>query len=124
MSIWKPERWEDNLYVSAPVWMQARHDDNLPADGLIWGFPQDIPGVIVQFDHTDKYHVRFFVTFEELERTWSLRSKTYMIENVKLVELVEKREYYRDDRKVRPYGWVVLKVNNRREPIPLWTSYR
>lgn len=120
MSAWKAERWEDTLYVSHPVWWQVRFDDNLPAEGIIWGFPQDVCGVIVQFDHVLNKHARYFVTFEELEKTYNPRARMSCIQSAKLVEVIEKREYYRKDMEVRPWGIVVL----QRKRIPLWTSYR
>ena len=91
-------RWEDCLYVSAPVWMQSRFENDLPADGQIWGFPQDIPGAVVQFPQTDRWDARYYITFDHMSRVWSAREKIFMVSEAKLLELVEKREYVRYER--------------------------
>jgi hypothetical protein len=104
--------------------MESRFQNDLPAEGFIWGFPQDIPGAIVQFSQGEKWNARYYATFDHMSRVWSARSKMFMLEDVALVELVEKKKYIRYDTKVFEAGLVVLKLNGRRRKVPLWTSYK
>jgi hypothetical protein len=82
--------WLNNLYVSNPVFSQVRADYQQEAEGVIFGFPQDIKGAIIQFPQGN-YWVRFFITYEELEIAWR-PSGVYHIsqDNTKLVGVYKK----------------------------------
>lgn len=109
--------WLDNLYVSNPVFSQMRKDYEQEAEGVIFGFPQDIQGAVVQFPQGDKV-VRFFITFEELSIAWR-EDGVYRINqsNVKLIGVFPNKDL------VLGKGSSSSFVRVNRSRVPLYTCY-
>lgn len=105
--------WLNNLYVSNPVFSQMRQDYGQEAEGVIFGFPQDVKGAIIQFGFA-----RFFITFEELEISWR-PDGIYRInqENVKLIGIFKK------DLVLKAKGNSNTFVRINRSRVPLYTCY-
>src|SRR5438477_11890456 len=82
--------WLNNLYVSNPVFSQMRRDYEQEAEGVIFGFPQDVQGAIIQFPQGTSF-VRFFITFEELQIAWRPHGVYHINQdNTKLVGVFKK----------------------------------
>jgi hypothetical protein len=109
--------WLDSLYVSCPVFSQMRKDYGQEADGVIFGFPQDIHGAVLQFPQGDKV-VRFFITFEELQIAWR-SDGVYRINqaNVKLVGVFPNKNLVLG----KGNSSTFVRVNRYR--VPLYTCY-
>ena len=117
MSAWKAERWEDNLFVNSKVHMASRAADGLEADGIIFGFPDDIPYAVVQFDHLE-FHARYLVSYEELQKGWVEQDRYYITE-AKLLEVIPRKEYVRLDR-----TFLCGSVKHNRYKHPLRTCFK
>lgn len=117
----RSNHWTDSLYITAQVWWQWRYDNDLNADGIIFGFIEKEPrGVVVEFEHRATWRARYFVTMEHLEETWSSVDGTFYITEAKRLEVVELTEPYQDIGTVRD---ICLVVRDRRR-VPVWTQFR
>jgi hypothetical protein len=100
--------------------MAARAHDDLPAEGIIFGFPDDIPYAVIQFPHIENTNVRFLVSFEELKEGWRASiTLPYYVTKVKLLEVVPCIQYFRVSNMFLG-GYV--KHNRRR--LPLRTCFK
>lgn len=117
MSLCSSTSWLDSLYVSNKVFSQMREDYGQEAEGVIYGFPQDVKGAIIQFPQGENF-VRFFITFEELEIAWR-SDGVYRINqaNVKLVCVIPKKELVLGKGNSNTF----VRVNRSR--VPLYTCY-
>jgi hypothetical protein len=97
-----------------------RKDYGMEAEGIIFGFPQDIRGAIIQFPQGE-YYARYFITNEELAIAWRMDG-VYRInqDNVKLIAMVKKKELTLDPNHVTHIGFVSI----NRCKVPLWTSFK
>ena len=111
-------KWLDNLYVSNPVFSQIRQDYGQEAEGVIFGFPQDVKGAILQFPQGESF-ARFFITYEELEIAWR-PDGVFRInqDNVKLIGV-----YPRVNQVLQRHGNSKTWVRVNRSRVPLYTCY-
>jgi len=113
--------WTDSLYITNQVWWQWRYDNELNADGIIFGFIDKEPkGVVIEFPHNETWRVRYFVTLDHLQATWSSVDGTFYITEAKRLEVIERIEPYEDIECVRD---ICLVVRDRRR-VPVWTQFR
>lgn len=117
MSAYSSASWLDSLYVSNKVFSQMREDYGQEADGVIFGFPQDVKGAIIQFPQGESF-ARFFITFEELQLAWR-HDGVYRINqaNVKLVGVIPRKELVLGSGNSNTF----VRVNRKR--VPLYTCY-
>lgn len=113
-----PNTWLDNLYVSNPVFSQMREDYGQEAEGVIFGFPQDVKGAILQFPQGSLF-VRFFITYEELEIAHRPNGVYHINQsNTKLVGV-----YPKVHQVLRRKGNSDTFVRVNRSRVPLYTCY-
>lgn len=115
-----PRSWTDSLYCTNKVFWQWRFDNELIADGIIFGFVEKEPrGVVVEFEHNVKWRARYFVTLEHLADTWQ-SDGTFYISQAQRLECIELIEPYEDINMVRD----VCSVMRNRRRVPVWTQFR
>ena len=110
--------WLDQLHVATKVYSQARADDDLPAWGVIWGFPDDVSGAIVMF-HQAEFLIYFLVMYEDLK--W--QGDAYYIDQskAKLIRLTPEKRYILVNSSMQVYEYVRCQGRSR---VPLRTNYQ
>lgn len=117
----KPTNWLDNYYVTAKVFWQWRFDNELEADGIIFGFIEEPypKGVVIEFPHRAVWRARYYVTQEHMSQVWQPDCVFY-IQEARRLEVHNQPDPYEDIGKVRDLCRVVLD----RRRVPVWTQFR
>ena len=108
----------NHLYVGTKVYSQARADDDLPAWGVIWGFPDGVAGAICMF-HQSQFQVYFLAMYEDME--WQGDGWYIDQSKAKLIRLKPAQNYILVNSSMEVYEYVRCLNRSR---VPLRTNYR